>query len=134
MSSMSENLPNPTGRELEVMQVLWRLESATVREILDDLNTGLAEPLAYTTVLRFLQIMTGKGLVTREDQDRSHVYRASVAPEATKRQIANDLMERVFGGSACELVLHALGGKKVKAAELAGIRDLMNQLEEGGSK
>jgi len=131
---MNEELPNPTGRELEVMQVLWRLESATVREVFDDLNAGLREPLAYTTVLRFLQIMTGKGLVTREDRDRSHVYRASVAPEATKRQIARDLMERVFEGSACELVLHALGGEKVKAAELAGIRDLMNLLEKGDSK
>ena len=60
-------LPKPTGRELEIVRVLWERDAATVREVLDELNRDRPEPLAYTTVLRFLQIMTEKGLVTRED-------------------------------------------------------------------
>ena len=130
-SSRSGNraLPKPTGRELEIVRVLWDRGAATVREVLEDVNRDRAEPLAYTTVLRFLQIMTEKGLVTREDGERSHVYRASVPAERTKRQLAHDLVERAFAGSTHDLVLHALGGRKITSEELGEIRKLVEQLE-----
>ncbi|MEZ5330236.1 MAG: BlaI/MecI/CopY family transcriptional regulator [Verrucomicrobiales bacterium] len=129
-SSNAGNLPRPTGRELEIVQVLWEREPATVRQVFEALNAGRKESLAYTTVLRFLQIMTEKGLVTREVTDRTHVYRASVPAERTKRQLAHDLLERVFKGSARELVQHALGGREVSPEELAEIRKLVEKLED----
>ena len=126
-------LPNPTGRELEIVRVLWDRGSATVREVLEDLNAGRDEPFAYTTVLRFLQIMTEKGLVTREPAEgNGHRYRTSVPAERTKRQLAQDLMERAFAGSAHDLVQHALGGRKVSVKELGEIRRLVEQLEREG--
>jgi predicted transcriptional regulator len=126
-------LPKPTGRELEIVRVLWERGSATVREVLEELNASREEPCAYTTVLRFLQIMTEKGLVTREAGRNGHRYRAAVPAERTKRQLAHDLIERAFAGSAHDLVLHALGGRKVSAKEFAEIRKLVNQLEKEGS-
>ncbi len=131
----ASSLPKPTGRELEIVRVLWERGAATVREVLEDMNRERSEPLAYTTVLRFLQIMTEKGLVTREDRERSHIYRPSVPARDTKRQLAHDLVERVFAGSTHDLVLHALGGRKVTAEELAEIRKLVDRFEpEKGTK
>jgi BlaI family penicillinase repressor len=124
-------LPKPTGREFEIVQILWNLGSGTVREVLDALNADRGEPLAYTTVLRFLQIMREKGLVEREvTATNSHVYRPSVPAERTKRQLAHDLLERVFEGSAHQLVQHALGGRPVSNEELNEIRKLVIKLGE----
>ena len=122
-------LPRPTDAELTVLRVLWERGPSTVREVFDALNAARPEPLAYTTVLRFLQIMTEKQLVLREDAERGHVYAPAVPAERTKRQMIGDLMDRAFGGSARELVLHALGARKVSAAELSEIRKLLNELD-----
>ena len=130
ISNHGRVLPKPTGRELEIVSVLWERGSATVREVLDEVNRDREEPLAYTTVLRFLQIMTEKGLVDREDGERSHVYRASVPAQRTKRQLAHHLIESAFAGSAHDLVLHALGGRKITTEELGEIRKLVQQLED----
>jgi BlaI family transcriptional regulator, penicillinase repressor len=125
-------LPRPTDAELAILRVLWERGASTVREVLDALNARRAAPLAYTTVLRFLQIMTGKGLVVREEKenDRAHSYQASVPPEQTKRRMVRDLMDRLLDGSARELVVQALGGRKVTATELREIRQLLDDIEQ----
>ena len=128
MPERSPEPPRPTDSELAIMRVLWARGPSTVREVLDALNQARPEPLAYTTVLRFLQIMTEKGLVLRAEKDRSHVYEPSVPEERTKKQLVRDLMDRAFGGSARELVLQALGAKQVTAKDLSEIRKLIDEM------
>ena len=122
--------PYPTDAELSILRILWQQRGASsVREVFDALNATRPEPLAYTTVLRFLQIMTGKRLVVRNAGERGHVYAPAIPAERTKKQMVRDLMDRAFGGSAHELVLQALGAGKVSAAELREIRKLLNELD-----
>jgi len=121
--------PRPTDAELAILRVLWDRGPSNVRDVLNALNAESEEPRAYTTVLRFLQIMTEKGLVVRSDDERTHVYSPRVPAERTQRQMVRDLMDRVFGGSVQELVLQALGSGKVSAAELREIKKLLNKME-----
>jgi len=91
-----------------------------------------AQPrLGYTTVLKLLQIMTEKGLVDRDESRRAHVYSSSETAESTQQMLVSDLAERAFGGSAAQLVMQALSGRKASARELAEIRDLLDALEGG---
>lgn len=120
-------LPQPTDRELGILRVLWGRGPCTVREVHDVLNA--ARPTGYTTVLKLLQIMTEKGLVTRDESNRSHVYRARRTEEQTERQLVGDLVRRVFGGSARRLVIQALSAEKATADELREIRELIDRLE-----
>ena len=122
--------PRPTDAELAILRVLWTRGPSTVREVFDVLNTMRDEPFAYTTVLRFLQIMTEKQLVLRGERERMHVYAPMVPAERTQQQMVGDLMDRAFGGSVRDLVLHALGARKVSAAELREIRKLLNELDQ----
>lgn len=128
---MKENLPRPTDAELAILRVLWRLGPATVRQVQEEMNQ--TQQTGYTTVLKMLQIMTEKGLVKRDESERTHVYEASLPEEETQRQLVDDLLERAFGGSARQLVLHALSAKKTSRKELAQIRQLLDELE-GGAK
>ena len=121
--------PRPTDAELAILRVLWTRGPSTVREVLDTVNEHRDPPLAYTTVLRFLQIMTEKSLVHRDEGERGHVYRPAAPAHKTKRQLLGDLMNRVFDGSVRELVLQALGSKKVSAADLREIRKLLDQMQ-----
>jgi len=129
MSKKSPPPPRPTDSELAIMRVLWELGPSTVRGVLAALNSRRDQPLAYTTVLRFLQIMTEKRLVIREEGERGHVYEPSVPAEQTKKHLVRDLMERLFDGSARELVVQALGAHKVSRAEIREIRKLLDDLE-----
>jgi predicted transcriptional regulator len=124
--------PRPTTSELAIMRVLWERGPSTVREVLETINETRPEPLGYTTILRFLQIMTDKALVVRTGNDRAHVYKARVAAERTKKQLVRDLMDRAFAGSAHELVLQALGAGKVSKEELREIRTLLDEM--GGKR
>ncbi len=125
-------LPLPTEAELELLRVLWARGPSTVREVLDAL--GPERGIGYTTVLKQLQIMHGKGLVLRDEGARSHVYAAAAEEEATQRRLVSDLVERAFGGSAARLVLNALSGPTATAAERAEIKALLEQMErEEGS-
>ena len=110
------------------MRVLWERGPSTVREVLENVNAERSEPLGYTTILRFLQIMTEKGLVVRDGNERGHVYQPSVPADRTKKQLVRDMMDRLFGGSAHELVLQALGVGKVSKAELKEIRSLLDRM------
>jgi BlaI family transcriptional regulator, penicillinase repressor len=122
-------LPRPTDAELAILRVLWRLGPSTVRQVQETLNQE--RETGYTTVLKLMQIMTEKGLVKRDETDRSHVYQARLKEEQTQRQLVDDLLERAFGGSARQLVMQALSGKRTSAKELAQIRKLLDELERG---
>lgn len=121
------DLPKPTESELSILRALWKKHPATVREVMETLNEERDPPLAYTTVLKFFQIMTEKGLVTRDDADRTHSYSPAVPPEETKKQMVGDLLDRLFQGSVSELVLQALGSTKLSKAEAAEIKKLLDQ-------
>ena len=121
--------PKPTRRELEIMSVLWKRGAGTVREILNELNEGREEAFAYTTILRFLQIMHEKGLVERQEGGRTHVYRASAPEQDTKKELVKDLIDRAFGGSPRDLVLHLIGGEQTSAAEVIEIQEALQELE-----
>ena len=127
---MSKSRPRPTDAELEILQVLWQRGPSTVREIHSVLNAR--RPTGYTTVLKFLQIMTDKKLVRRDASQRTHVYRSGASQEQTQRQLLSELTTRAFGGSPAKLVMQALSSKKASADELAEIRKLLDALEEGG--
>jgi predicted transcriptional regulator len=88
-----------------------------------------SKPIGYTTVLKLLQIMTAKGMVVRNEDERAHVYQAVQRAENTKRQLVTDLMQRAFSGSASQLMMHALSGKKTSAQEIKEIRRLLDALE-----
>ncbi|MFO0902364.1 MAG: BlaI/MecI/CopY family transcriptional regulator [Pirellulales bacterium] len=123
--------PRPTDAELDILRVLWERGPSTVREVFEVLSADRA--LGYTTVLKFMQIMHEKGLVLRDDSERSHVYQAKYRQEQTQRQLVKDLASRAFGGSLEQLVLQALSSKRASKQELAEIRKLLDQLE-GGAK
>ena len=122
--------PKPTDAELDILRVLWDRGPSTVRDVHDAL--GDRRGVGYTTVLKLMQIMTGKGLVLRDESARSHVYRAKERPEATQRRLLRDLIARAFGGSAEALVLQALATKRATPAAIAEIRKLLDDMERGG--
>jgi BlaI family transcriptional regulator, penicillinase repressor len=111
------------------MRVLWERGPSTVREVFEALNSRRDQPLAYTTVLRFLQIMTDKRLVVREEGERGHVYEPSVPADQTRQHLVRDLIDRLFDGSARDLVIQALGAHKVSRSEIREIRKLLDNLE-----
>ena len=114
--------PLPTDAELDILAVLWRLGTATVREVHD----ALGKPCTYTTTLKQMQLMTEKRLVRRNERFRTHVYEAAIPQEQTQRQVAGDLLRRVFNGSARSLVLGALSAHPTSPAELAEIRQMID--------
>lgn len=117
----------PTAAELQILQVLWERGPSTVREVHDALQEEKA--LGYTTVLKLMQIMTTKGLVRRDENQRAHVYEAQQPAEKTKRQFAADMLERVFEGSARELMLHALASQRSTRQEIEELRNLLDEHE-----
>ena len=117
-----------TDAELQVLNVLWHRGPSTVRDI-HDVLTELRE-IRYTTTLKTLQIMSGKGLVVRNEAQKAHVYEAAVDREKTQRFLVGDLVDRVFDGSAAGLMAGALSAKKASPEDLAEIRRLLDQAEE----
>jgi predicted transcriptional regulator len=128
----SKILPRPTDAELEILNVLWQRGPSTVREVYEVLLE--TKEIGYTTVLKLMQIMSEKGLVSRDESDRRHVYEAERAQDETQRQLLADLLDRAFQGSATKLVMQALSSKKASKEELAEIRQLLEELERGGKK
>ena len=118
----------PTDAELAILRVLWSRGPSTVRQV----AAAMDREAGYTTVLKLLQIMTEKGLVTRDETARTHVYDAAYSEDQTQRQLVMDLVERAFDGSAAKLVLQALASKKSTPEELDEIRTLLNA--RGGSR
>jgi predicted transcriptional regulator len=116
--------PRPTDGELAILRILWDRGASTVRQVHEVLSRE--RPTAYTTALKLLQIMTEKGLVRRDETDRTHVYHARLSEEQTQRQLIRDLVDRAFGGSASKLVMQALAAKRTSAEELTEIRKLID--------
>lgn len=121
-------LPRPTDGELAILRVLWSLGPCTVRQAHEVLNRD--RETGYTTVLKMLQIMTEKGLVTREEEGRGHIYQAKLGESQTQKHLVTDLLDKAFQGSALKLVMSALQSKKASKAELEAIRKLLD--EHGG--
>ncbi len=122
-----EPLQKPTASELEILRVLWARGPSTVREVHEALSEQKA--LGYTTVLKLLQIMTAKGTVRRNEDQRAHVYEACQPAADTKRQLVGDVLQRVFEGSASELMIHALEGRRTSKKELEELRRLLDEYE-----
>ena len=122
-----KRLPKPTDAELAILGVLWRRGPSTVREVFEEI--GRPQAIGYTTILKLMQIMVEKGLLKRDDTERSHIYEAAVAEEVTQRQLVGHLLERAFSGSAQKLVLQALSSRKATREELADIRKLLDEME-----
>ncbi len=118
---------NPTPAELAILQVLWSRGPSTVREIHEVL--AREKDVGYTSALKFLQIMTAKGLVTRTEDQRAHVYSAQQPAEKTKQQFAADVLKRVFHGSASQLMQHALSGRRGSKKEIDELRRLLDEYE-----
>jgi predicted transcriptional regulator len=116
--------PKPTDAELNILQVLWKTGAATVKQV----QKTLGDDTGYTTVLKFLQIMTEKGLVRRNESQRAHVYRPALSEDQTQRQLVSGLLNRAFGGSTSKMVLQALSSRNASASELAEIRRLIEKL------
>lgn len=121
--------PKPTSAELEILTVLWARGPSTVREVHDEI--AARKPTQYTTVLKTLQIMAEKGIVQRNEEARAHLYHAARPRGWTQKQLAGDLLERAFGGSAASLVIGALAARKTSKKELAEIRKLLDEYERG---
>jgi BlaI family penicillinase repressor len=125
--SMKQPPQKPTTSELEILHVLWTRGPSTVREVHDALSEKKA--LGYTTVLKLLQIMTTKGTVRRNETQRAHVYESCLPAEQTKRQLAGDMLQRVFEGSASQLMMHALAGRKSSPEEISELRRMLDEYE-----
>jgi predicted transcriptional regulator len=121
--------PKPTDAELAILRVLWQRGPSTVRDVWEELSPE--QGTGYTTVLKIMQIMFDKRLLSRDERDRSHVYRAVRSEEQTQRQVMGHLLERLFSGSALKLVMQALAAKKATPAELTEIRRLLDEMEGG---
>ena len=123
---MADPIPRPTPAETAILGVLWERGPSTVRAVFDAL--GPTRDIGYTTVLKLLQIMQGKGLVLRDESDRTHVYRTAHPREVVQRELVGDLIDRAFDGSAAELVMRALSSGRSTPQELEKIREHLDTL------
>jgi BlaI family penicillinase repressor len=123
-----QNQPRPTDAELEILGVLWNRGPSTVREVYEELKRE--KEVGYTTVLKFMQIMSEKGLVRRDEDQRAHLYEAMVPKESTQRQLVGDLLQRAFAGSALDLVMQALSAKRATPSEIDQIRHMLDNYQE----
>lgn len=127
-SYMRPDPPKPTEAELDILCVLWSRGPSTVRDV-HEVTAG-RKPTQYTTVLKQLQVMSEKGLVRRDESQRSHVYHPARSREWTQRQLAGDLIQRAFEGSANELVMGALSSQRASKRELAELRRMLDEYEK----
>ena len=118
----------PTDAELEILRVLWDEGPSSVRHVHEILSRS--RDVGHTTVLKFLQIMTEKGLVLRDESQRSYIYRPRLSEDRTQRQLVGDLVARAFRGSTEKLILQALSARKISKQELADIRQYLDGLSE----
>ena len=126
MTSVKSN--KPTEGELEILQVLWNNNKASVRTVHETLLK--VKDCGYTTTLKLMQIMFEKGLVSRDDSNKIHIYTANVTREKTQKQFLNKMIDSLFAGSSTNLVLQALGNHKTSNEELKKIQVLLNQLKQ----
>jgi predicted transcriptional regulator len=118
----------PTESELEILQILWTKENATVREVHEELSK--TKDSGYTTTLKLLQIMFEKGLVTRDDSNKTHIYQPAVTRQKTQKQFLDKMINTLFAGSSTQLVLQALGNQKASKDELEEIQKYLDNLKK----
>jgi predicted transcriptional regulator len=124
----------PTAAELEILNVIWTHGPSTVRFVNGQLNEGKApesDAVGYTTTLKIMQIMAEKGLLKRDESQRSHLYGSAVAQGQVQKQLLDRLLDQAFGGSALKLVMQALGGRRATSEEITRIRELLDRMEGG---
>ena len=119
--------PKPTDSELEILRVLWELGPSTVKTVNDRLNK--IRLVGYTTTLKLLQIMNEKGLVNRDENERSHIYSSAIGESDIQTAMVNKLLTSVFSGSASKLVMQVLGNSNTSKEELLKIKELLNKIE-----
>lgn len=120
----------PTAAELAVLRVLWRDGPSTVREVHEAVYAG-AGP-GYTSALKTMQNMLAKGLVTRVEDRRQHVYAAAVSERPTLNQLVSGWMDSAFAGSSLALAMQALDARPAAPDELARLKAMIEKLEDGG--
>ncbi|WP_421797929.1 BlaI/MecI/CopY family transcriptional regulator [Haliscomenobacter sp.] len=121
---------NPTKSELEILHVLWQYGPSTVRTVNEHLNEQ--REVNYSSTLKLMQIMETKGLLKRDTNDRSHVYRPAENPEKVQTQVVNGLRDLAFGGSTSRLVMRALGDGSATPEELEEIKRLIEKMQRKG--
>lgn len=124
---MPPGLPKPTEAELEILTVLWSIGPSTVRDVFEQISRRRVAQ--YSTILKFMQIMADKGLLLRDEAQRAHVYKPARPREWTQQQLAGDLLNRAFSGSAKALLMGALSARKASRKELAELRNLLDEYE-----
>lgn len=120
----------PTESELEILQILWQKNLATVREVNEELIRLKQTEIGYTTTLKLMQLMHEKGLVERDSSNRTHVYKALLNQEKTQKNLVNKLIDSAFNGSASQLVMQALSDHKSSPEELEAIKKYLDQLNQ----
>src|SRR5690606_19394225 len=125
---MEKRTIKPTEKEMEILQVLWERGASSVKEVHEALGGDSRN--GYTTILKFMQIMFEKGLVTRQKSGKLHLYKAVASLETTRQQLVEKMIDTVFKGSAAQLVMSALGHKKSSREELDRIREYLDSLEK----
>ena len=116
----------PTEGEMESLQVLWQRGNATVREVHEALNK---KDSGYTTTLKLMQILHEKGMVERDTNQKTHIYKALVSQDKTEKHLVNKMIDSVFNGSAARLVMQALGNHKASADEIDEIKKYLDSLK-----
>ena len=123
------NIPKPTKTELAILNIMWTISPATVRQIHEEIIKN--GKTSYTTTLKMLQVMHQKGLVSRNSEQKAHIYQPTLSKKETQKQMLEDLKNRLFGGSISSLVLQALGtNDKTNQSELDEIKALLEKVED----
>lgn len=125
---MDKNTNMPTAAELEILNILWKKEPLTVKEIHEHLVQK--KDVGYTTALKIMQNMTAKGLLRREPNGKSHLYFSNIKKEETRGKLLDRFLDTTFAGSASGLLMQLLGNKKTSAKELEEIKRIINEIDK----
>lgn len=131
MTGNNSGISKPTDAELEILQILWQLEPASVRQINGILNEKAQKTVGYTTTLKMMQIMFAKKLLVRDESQRTHLYSSIVKEKETRTLLLDNFLDKAFGGSALKLVMQALGNKRTSVDEITKIRKFLDKIEGG---
>ncbi len=130
---MKKNI-KPTESELAILQIFWQHGPLSVRAVNEMLMAQSKEEIGYTTTLKLMQIMTEKGLLERNTDQRSHIYEAMVKEHETQQNLLSEFLDTAYRGSASTLVLQALGHHKSSKEELQKIKEFILSLESKNTK
>jgi BlaI family transcriptional regulator, penicillinase repressor len=120
-------LNKPTESEMAILQILWEEGPSTVREV-HEILSGTKES-GYTTTLKLMQIMHDKGMLSRNDESKTHIYSALIKKESVQKQVVGNMIKGLFKGSSAKLVMHALGNHRASSEEISEIKKYLNEME-----